>query len=58
MRRNRHRKGGLRSKHREYRRRRSTGWVIGLYRNTRDGKIAGVCAGLARAQVYIEPITL
>ncbi len=47
MRRNRHRKGGLRRKHREYRRRRSTGWGIGLYRNTRDGKIAGVCAGLA-----------
>lgn len=38
---------GLRQKHREYRRRRSSGWGIGLYRNTRDGKIAGVCAGLA-----------
>lgn len=23
------------------------GWGMGLYRNTRDGKIAGVCAGLA-----------
>ncbi|AQA19050.1 phage shock protein C [Halioglobus japonicus] len=23
------------------------GWGMGLYRNTRDGKVAGVCAGLA-----------
>ncbi|TGD75158.1 PspC domain-containing protein [Mangrovimicrobium sediminis] len=33
-----------------YRRTRSSkarGWGMGLYRNTRDGKIAGVCAGLA-----------
>tara|TARA_R110001592_G_scaffold337300_1_gene623822 strand:+ start:453417 stop:453905 length:489 start_codon:yes stop_codon:yes gene_type:complete len=27
--------------------RRSGGWGMNLYRNTRDGKIAGVCAGLA-----------
>lgn len=36
--------------HREQRRFRSNkrgGWGMGLYRNTRDGKIAGVCAGLA-----------
>ena len=26
---------------------RASGWGMGLYRNTRDGKIAGVCAGLA-----------
>lgn len=25
----------------------SSGWGMGLYRNTRDGKVAGVCAGLA-----------
>ena len=24
-----------------------SGWGMGLYRNTRDGKVAGVCAGLA-----------
>ena len=34
-------------KHREYRKRKANGWGMGLYRNTRDGKIAGVCAGLA-----------
>lgn len=27
--------------------RRAAGWGMNLYRNTRDGKIAGVCAGLA-----------
>jgi phage shock protein C len=27
--------------------RKQTGWGMNLYRNTRDGKIAGVCAGLA-----------
>lgn len=26
---------------------RESGWGMGLYRNTRDGKIGGVCAGLA-----------
>ena len=38
----------------DYRRERSRfrsnkqgGWGMGLYRNTRDGKVAGVCAGLA-----------
>ena len=38
---------GFRSKHRQYKRRKRNGWGMGLYRNTRDGKIAGVCAGLA-----------
>ncbi len=37
----------LRSKHRHYKRRKRNGWGMGLFRNTRDGKIAGVCAGLA-----------
>lgn len=41
------RRGGFRSRQRDYRRRRANGWGMGLYRNTRDGKIAGVCAGLA-----------
>ncbi len=27
--------------------RRANGWGMNLYRNTKDGKIAGVCAGLA-----------
>ena len=45
--RRRYRQGGYRRKHREYRRRKNSGWGMGLYRNTRDGKIAGVCAGLA-----------
>jgi len=39
--------GGYRRRHKEYRRRKASGWGMGLYRNTRDGKIAGVCAGLA-----------
>ena len=43
----RHRSGGYRRRHREYRARRKSGWGIGLYRNTKDGKIAGVCAGIA-----------
>jgi phage shock protein C len=45
----RHRRRGrsYRSRHREYQRKRHSGWGIGLYRNTRDGKIAGVCAGVA-----------
>lgn len=41
------RHGGFRRRHQDYRRRRNNGWGMGLYRNTRDGKIAGVCAGLA-----------
>ena len=41
------RHGGFRRRHRDYRRRKHNGWGMGLYRNTRDGKIAGVCAGLA-----------
>jgi len=46
-RRYRRRHGGYRRRHKEYRRRKRSGWGMGLYRNTRDGKIAGVCAGLA-----------
>jgi phage shock protein C len=34
-------------RHRAYRQRRKSGWGMGLYRNTQDGKIAGVCAGIA-----------
>ena len=41
------RHGGFRRRHRDYRRRKHNGWGMGLYRNTRDGKVAGVCAGLA-----------
>ncbi len=32
---------------RTFKRRRAGGWGMGLYRNTREGKIGGVCAGLA-----------
>ena len=39
--------GGYRSRHRAYQTRRRAGWGKNLYRNTRDGKVAGVCAGLA-----------
>jgi phage shock protein C len=46
-RKHRRRHRSYRSRHREYSRRRRNGWGLGLYRNTRDGKIAGVCAGLA-----------
>lgn len=38
---------GYRRRHREYQRKKRGGWGIGLYRNTRDAKIAGVCAGIA-----------
>jgi phage shock protein C len=50
---------GQRREHREYRHehrdgdqrafhnRKRSGWGMNLYRNTRDGKIGGVCAGLA-----------
>ncbi|MDJ0879672.1 MAG: PspC domain-containing protein [Halieaceae bacterium] len=41
------RRGGFNRRHREYRRRKANGWGMGLYRNTRNGKVAGVCAGLA-----------
>lgn len=30
-----------------FRSNKGSGWGMGLYRNTRDGKVAGVCAGLA-----------
>lgn len=50
---NRHR--GNRNRHRQdrgrggssFQARRRAGWGMNLYRNTRDGRIAGVCAGLA-----------
>ncbi|MFO7550676.1 MAG: PspC domain-containing protein [Haliea sp.] len=32
---------------RRFRRRRASGWGMNLYRNPREGKIGGVCAGLA-----------
>jgi len=32
---------------RKYRSRKYSGWGMNLYRNTREGKVAGVCAGLA-----------
>jgi len=41
------RHGGFQRRHSEYRRRKANGWGMGLFRNTRNGKIAGVCAGLA-----------
>lgn len=36
-----------RSRHHRIKDRRREGWGMNLYRNPRDGKIAGVCAGLA-----------
>jgi phage shock protein C len=41
------RSNGYRQRHREYQRKRHSGWGIGLYRNTREAKVAGVCAGIA-----------
>jgi phage shock protein C len=43
----RHRPASYRRRHREFKLRRKNGWGMGLYRNTRDGKCAGVCAGIA-----------
>ncbi len=37
----------FRSRHRSFRRRKKAGWGMNIYRNTRDGKIAGVAAGMA-----------
>lgn len=37
----------FRSRKRHFETRRRTGWGLNLYRNTREGKIAGVAAGLA-----------
>ncbi|MEM1113897.1 MAG: PspC domain-containing protein [Pseudomonadota bacterium] len=39
----RHRRG----RRREFNARKQSGWGMNLYRNTRDGKVAGVAAGLA-----------
>ncbi len=38
---------GLGRRSRQYQSRRSSGWGMNIYRNTREGKIGGVCAGLA-----------
>ena len=38
---------GYRSGRRRFNSRKSAGWGMNLYRNTREGKIAGVAAGLA-----------
>ncbi len=38
---------GLRNAKRQFQARRMAGWGLNLYRNTREGKIAGVAAGLA-----------
>lgn len=40
-------RSGFRQTKRELDMRRKTGWGMNLYRNTREGKIAGVAAGLA-----------
>ena len=37
----------FRGESRNYRAKRHSGWGMNLFRNTRDGKVAGVCAGLA-----------
>lgn len=44
-----HRQGGegYRRRSQGYHARKRSGWGMNLYRNTRDGKIAGICAGLA-----------
>jgi phage shock protein C len=47
---NRHRRPDYRRSHRRsshFRAKRRAGWGMNLYRNTRDARIAGVCAGLA-----------
>jgi len=41
------RHGDYRRKASQFRARKNTGWGMNLYRNTREGKIAGVSAGLA-----------
>ncbi len=43
----RHYRKGYRSNRDEFRSRRRSGWGMNLYRNTREGMIAGVAAGLA-----------
>ena len=45
--RDRHRGSGFRSSSRYYHSRRRDGWGLNLYRNTREGVIGGVAAGLA-----------
>lgn len=43
----RHKGPDWRGGERRFRRQRASGWGMNLYRNTREGKIGGVCAGLA-----------
>jgi phage shock protein C len=43
----RHQQRSFARKQRDFTRRKRSGWGMNMYRNTRDGKIAGVCAGLA-----------
>lgn len=43
----RHYRDSFHSNSRRFRSRRRSGWGMNLYRNTREGKIAGVAAGLA-----------
>ena len=38
--------GGYRSRNKKFHSRKSAGWGMNLYRNTREGKIAGVAAGM------------
>ena len=40
-------RGTYRRQRRQFHSNKRGGWGMNLYRNTRDGKIAGVCAGLA-----------
>jgi phage shock protein C len=42
-----HRRGHCSAKHNGFNGRKNNGWGMNLYRNTREGKIAGVSAGLA-----------
>lgn len=42
-----HAQRSFRSRQREFSQRKSGGWGVNLYRNTRDGKIGGVAAGMA-----------
>jgi phage shock protein C len=46
-RRGRHYRDSYTSNSRRFRSRKSAGWGMNIYRNTREGKIAGVAAGLA-----------
>lgn len=45
--RRRHHRRGVHGRSRQFHQRRKSGWGMNIYRNTREGKIAGVAAGLA-----------